>query len=142
MDINSSGNICITILQQFLSSLSYIYIYIYIYGFATIDPLIFMKVYFNNQHLFTGPKDHVFGFLEKLKLKGINVIVTYSLSSSFFNENTNGSPLLFSVISFFFCICCTSPSIHLNPICIILYWLCTCSQLKFELIVYKAYHSK
>ena len=71
------------------------YIYIYV-GFATIDPLIFMKVYFSNQHLFTWTKRPCFCFLGKLKLKGINVIVIYSF---FFNENTKDPPPSLSFFS-------------------------------------------
>jgi len=39
-------------------------------GFATIDPLIFMKVYFSNQHLFTWTQMPTFLFFEEIKTEG------------------------------------------------------------------------
>jgi len=39
-------------------------------GFATIDPLIFMKVYFSNQHLFIRTQRPLFCFFGNIKTKG------------------------------------------------------------------------
>lgn len=53
-------------------------------GFDTIDPLIFMKVYFSNHHLFTLMQMSMFLFFEKINTKGYKSNFQLNVRFSFY----------------------------------------------------------